>query len=489
MNIVTASPMPPEKAAYALARYSRSADSFRESLSWVCSNGKDFLEKFYFGYGHASVADLGHTIMCFEGISEIAAVEIEDEQLWDGQAKSTRFQNFSNIQPVIPAEFVIEEERDAYTAVFAKLLSAYNLVSAAAVEKLREDLPYQFAPAGMTLAAYNRTINARAFDVARYLLPMGIPTNVGQVTSIRTLEKQIRRLGASSFAELREVAAKMKAACAEPPNVQYQVVDTGTAPPISDFNPPAPSLAKHCEPSEFELCRRRDLQNWYEAVVESRWGVEPKAASSNGVKLHMPMSGASEILATLLYPGSREPYRSTLSFVKSLQWDEVKAGLKAAVAHRSSHDELPREFRDQAHTFEIVCDLGAYRDLHRHRRCQQIRQDYTIMHGYETPELIEAAGCTGLYQDAIGEAHALFNMLGSTPAAAYILPFATRVRFLMKMDFAEAEYICKLRSGVKGHPSYRLIAWQMFEEMKALNTSLAWMMQVTPPSVKDDLTR
>src|ERR1039458_8549438 len=139
MNIVTASPMPPEKAAYALARYSRSADSFKESLSWVCNNGQDFLEKFYFGYGHASVADLGHTIMCFEGISEIAAVEIEDEQLWDGQAKSTRFQNFSNIQPVIPAEFVIEEERTAYTTVFAKLLAAYNLVSAAAVEKLRED--------------------------------------------------------------------------------------------------------------------------------------------------------------------------------------------------------------------------------------------------------------------------------------------------------------------------------------------------------------
>ena len=488
MNIVTASPMPPEKAAYALARYSRSADSFKESLSWVCNSGQDFLEKFYFGYGHASVADLGHTIMCFEGISEIAAVEIEDEQLWDGQAKSTRFQNFSNIEPVVPAEFTAEEQT-SYRAVFAKLLAAYNMVSAAAVEKLHEDLPYQFAPAGMSLATYNRTISARAFDVARYLLPMGIPTNVCQVTSIRTLEKQIRRLGASPFAELREVAAKMKAACAEPPGIQYQVVATGMAPPMSDFTSPAPSLAKHCEPSEFELYRRRDLQAWYEGIVGLRWGLEPKPANFNGVKLHMPMTGASEILATLLYPGSQEPYRSTLSFVKSVQWPDVRAGLLAAVAHRGPHDELPREFRDQAYTFEIVCDLGAYRDLHRHRRCQQIRQDYTIMHGYETPELIEAAGCKDLYDDAIGEAHALFSMLGSTPAAAYILPFATRVRFLMKMDFAEAEYICKLRSGVKGHPSYRLIAWQMFEEMKVLNSSLAWMMQATPPTVKDDLRR
>ena len=49
-------------------------------------------------------------------------------------------------------------------------------------------------PADMKPDAYKRNLTARAFDVARYLLPFGIPTGVGQVTSIRTLEKQIRRL-------------------------------------------------------------------------------------------------------------------------------------------------------------------------------------------------------------------------------------------------------------------------------------------------------
>ena len=47
------------------------------------------------------------------------------------------------------------------------------------------------------------------------------------------------------------------------------------------------------------------------------------------------------------------------------------------------------------------------------------------------------------------------------PAAHYLLPFGARSRFLFKMDFAEAEYIARLRSGVKGHFSYREIAWQM----------------------------
>ena len=94
-RVLALAPMPPEKSAYALARYSRSADSIEDSLRWVHSHSSEkFWEQFYFDYGHASIADLGHVIICFEGISELAAIHIEDEVLWDGQAKSSRYQDF-----------------------------------------------------------------------------------------------------------------------------------------------------------------------------------------------------------------------------------------------------------------------------------------------------------------------------------------------------------------------------------------------------------
>src|SRR5665213_3720066 len=90
-RVLAVAPMPPEKIAYALARYSRSADSIRDSVEWVRTHDSTkFLESFYFQYGHASIADLGHVVLCFEGVSELAATEIEDEQLWDGQARSSR---------------------------------------------------------------------------------------------------------------------------------------------------------------------------------------------------------------------------------------------------------------------------------------------------------------------------------------------------------------------------------------------------------------
>ena len=95
--------MPPEKSAYALARYSRSPDSIRDSIAWVRTHDSaKFLESFYFQYGHASIADLGHLVLCFEGVSELAAIEIEDEQLWDGQARSSRYQDFSRSGFVTP---------------------------------------------------------------------------------------------------------------------------------------------------------------------------------------------------------------------------------------------------------------------------------------------------------------------------------------------------------------------------------------------------
>jgi hypothetical protein len=109
-RVLTVAPMPPEKAAYALARYSRSPDSIRESIDWVRSHDSQrFLESFYFQYGHASIADLGHLTVCFEGVSELAATEIEDEQLWDGQARSSRYQNFGMAGFITPPEFSSEE--------------------------------------------------------------------------------------------------------------------------------------------------------------------------------------------------------------------------------------------------------------------------------------------------------------------------------------------------------------------------------------------
>src|SRR5262245_26886161 len=198
-RVIAVAPMPPEKSAYALARYSRSPDSIRDSVEWVRTHDSSrFLESFYFQYGHASIADLGHVVLCFEGVSELAATEIEDEQLWDGQARSSRYQDFSRSGWITPPEVFEAGATEAYGVAAKRLLDAYHEIHARTCDFLTERLP---RPEEMKPDVYKRNIAARAFDVARYTLFFGIPTGVGQVTSIRTLEKQIRRLKSSEYAE------------------------------------------------------------------------------------------------------------------------------------------------------------------------------------------------------------------------------------------------------------------------------------------------
>src|SRR5437764_936686 len=140
-KVITIAPMPPEKSAYALARYSRSADSIRQSIDWVRShNSQQFLESYYFQYGHQSIADLGHTVLCFEGVSELAASEIEDEVLWDGQAKSSRYQDFSKGGFITPPELT-GDEAVQYRAAGDALLAAYQDVHSRMDACLRERLP------------------------------------------------------------------------------------------------------------------------------------------------------------------------------------------------------------------------------------------------------------------------------------------------------------------------------------------------------------
>ena len=470
-RVLAVGPMPPEKIAYALARYSRSPDSIRDSVAWVRTHDSTkFLESFYFQYGHASIADLGHVVLCFEGISELAATEIEDEQLWDGQARSSRYQDFSHAGFVTPPELA-GEDAETYAAAAKNLLDAYHHIHTKVIEHLTEKLP---RPADMKPDAYQRNIAARAFDVARYTLFFGIPTGVGQVTSIRTLERQIRRLKASEYGELRRLADEIAAACAEPPECRWD--DATSSEPL------APTLARHVETDEHAAQSRRDLTEW------ARDNVSVPAAAVDDVDLLKPTGMHAEIAATLLYPVTHLPFRTLYELASA--WsaalrDEV---IDVALRSRSRRDDLLRGFRGGLYVYDIVMDIGAYRDMHRHRRCQQFRQAYAGRLGFATPPALREAGIAESYEALMAETLATMHELPA-PGSHALLPFGARSRFLFKMDFAEAEYIARLRSGVKGHFSYRKVAWEMKQKMGQLEPELGRLMEATPPWVEDPLKR
>ena len=485
--------VPPEIQAYALAKYSRSSQGMLESIQELSAQkAEQFLNTFYFQYGHRSIADLAHLVFGLEQISILAAIAVVDEPVWDGQERSTRYQPFRKTGWHLPDEVRGGPAEAVFSQTAEGLFSAYEQVSAALLEHLIDAVP---RPAEMSEGIYRRTLRARAFDVARSLLPLATHTSVGQIVSARVLERQISRLLGSPYAELRAVGAEMKTTCQMP----------AEAPLATEPQPAAaPTLVKYAEASSYTGRVARELT---QAAEEALAGLAAPDRSML-VDLAEPFADPlREMVATLLYryDGQGHSYRQIQSLVLEMDESRVQELFELSLAGRSKHDEPLREHRGgYALAFDVLVDLGSFRDLHRHRRCVQIAQPFTWAHVFELPEQVFLAGLGeqaalsalegGLgeaYVEALIKAEQAATTVGQAapPAADYLLPLAYRTRCLFKMDWAEAAYIVEQRTQPQGHFSYRRVAWGMFEALRARYPSLAAPIRAVDPRGPQDLLK
>jgi len=498
----------PEVLAYAMAKYSRSSLSMRESLTELnAQRAEQFLNTFYFQYGHRSIADLAHVAFAVERLSLLAAIVLVDEQRWDGQERSTRYQNFLKSGWYFPDFGQDTGAATLYSETITGLFAAYQRTTAAVLEALRRRVA---RPESLKPEAYERTLKARAFDVARYLLPLATNTSLGQLVSARTLETQVSRLLSHPAAEVRDLGAKLREAAAGAAwNVNAQAatafvqklaaLDGEAAATLATEAQQlfvrevrtAPTLVKYAQPNSYAPQTQAELA---QAAAELLAGA-PIAAAPLVDLVERTESLEVELAATLLYSASHHPYRQIRDLVASLPQARVNEIVELGLRHRGRHDEALRAFHAGATLrFDILMDIGGFRDMHRHRRCTQIIQGFTTAHGYETPasgdmeagvDILAEAGAAGDYRAALDNAHAASARIAASQApeaaqsALYVLPLATRIRSLFKMDFAEAQYITELRSAPAGHFSYRRVAWEMFLAVQRQHPALARHIRVT----------
>src|SRR6202166_4027767 len=125
----------PEVLAYAMAKYSRSSLTMKESLAEISSQrAEQFLNTFYFQYGHRSIADLAHIPFAIERLSLLAAIALVDEQRWDGQERSTRYQDFRRPGWYTPA---LGAATPVFTAAIEAMFHAYDGIGAGMLAALK----------------------------------------------------------------------------------------------------------------------------------------------------------------------------------------------------------------------------------------------------------------------------------------------------------------------------------------------------------------
>jgi len=419
----------PEVLAYAMAKYSRSALSLKESLREISSQrAEEFLNTFYFQYGHRSIADLAHVAFAIEKLSLLAAISLVDEQRWDGQERSTRYQNFRKSGWYTPS--FADAELATFEGAVGGLFEAYDSVGAGMLEELKAHTPM---PAEMDEAAYARTLKARAFDMARYLLPLATNTSLGQITNARTLEGQISRLLGSEYLEIRKLGLKLKEAASGPAwNVSHAALAelvgkvAAVDPALGDQAQEmllrevkvSPTLVKYTAASEFAAKSAEELS---QAVTELMKGVA--IVRTPGVDLIETPVGQGfaleiDLATSLLYAHCHYGYRQLRGAVSSLSQGAIEELISLGTKHRGKHDELPRAFSAaQGFRFDVLMDVGGFRDMHRHRRCTQLLQPYTDVHGYEMPDFpgqpsLSGSGVAGVFEAAMERAFAAYGELG-----------------------------------------------------------------------------
>jgi thymidylate synthase ThyX len=451
--------------------------------------------------------------MAVERLSLLAAIVLVDEQRWDGQERSTRYQNFLESGWYFPDFGADSGSARLYSETIEGLFGAYRCVNDAVFSALRRRVT---CPKETKPEAYERTLKARAFDVARYLLPLATNTSLGQIVNARTLETQVSRLLSHPAAEVRDLGIKLREAATGPAwqvNAQAGAAfveklaasDSELAAEAARLHSrevrSAPTLVKYAQPNDYQIQSRAELAH---VAGEMLKGLSIADAPIVDL-VEYTESLEVELVATLLYSASHHPFRQIRDLIAGLPAARVAEIVELGLRHRGKHDEALRAFHAGAVLrFDILMDIGGFRDLHRHRRCTQIIQPFTVMHGYETPasgdlgpevNILAEAGVLSDYDSGIQAAHAASAQIAASQAleaaqsALYLLPLATRVRSLFKMDFAEAQYIIELRSGPAGHFSYRHVAWEMFLALQRQHPALAKHIRVTDFTKPIDLLK
>jgi thymidylate synthase ThyX len=432
-------------------------------LSEVVARAERFLSTWAVQYGHNSLKDSSTDHFAVEGISIRATKFIEWAALGAYQEKSTRYADFSQVDFV--TYFMPPNVEPQAKQAFDGCLEAYKIVFDAAFAFFEEQLIDE--PHAQVRA---RTARAKAFDVARYLLPVTTPTSLGITMPSRATEDLIRWLRSSSYEEARQIGEQLYACGCEvnPSLIKHVEVNTAT---IADH----PALLPH-SPDGTD----KQLENLRQLVLGSlpKIYTEPSYYSVGVVRL----STAPE--SSYMHPrflAAASLAKERLSLTESLssiaQGLSFKPQLIASIfdellATRGPHQAVPKALGIGELLFSGVIDFGAYRDLQRHRRGFQLRVFPTNKHGYSVPDFVaDRPELLEVYKEAIANLEAVGdNYVKSATEAGdkidptiieYFTVLAHNIEFTYACSVEQAIYLVELRTAPAGHASYRLFAQQM----------------------------
>ena len=407
---------------------------------------EELYKRVFFDYGDDSVAQLGGAHLACEQASNLLTKVLEWGRLAAYLEQSTRYIRYDTrlgdrYRYLLPDEITASRHAGRYLEHMERVFHTYTEMVSHMTTRYEERFPRGEDDSKMVWTA---TIRAKACDTVRGLLPVSTLSNVGIYATGQAYEMSLVRMQASPLVEVRRYGSMM----------------------LEELRKIIPSFLTRVDLEDRGVRWSRYLEDVRRSLEEEAAGLQPPIDTGPSVTLtDWDPDAEVKIAAAALYAVSEIPDRDLLDLARAMTPAKRAELIGALVGDRANRRHKPgRAMERTTYRFDVMCDIGAFRDLQRHRLMTLEWQRYSPRLGYDMPEELEAEGLTGDWQSVMDESGALYEDLREDlgpDVAQYVVPFACYVRFVMEMNPRQALHLIELRSQAAGHPTYRKVAHEM----------------------------
>src|SRR6188472_182369 len=473
-----------------MSRYSRTDKTMRriflEEFAKNPNRGEEFYERVLLEYGDDSVAELGEAQVAIEWVSNIAAKKIEDHRIGLSYLeKSSRYVAF-NQQVNGQYKYCREEaimassHADQYLqacdhafAVYSKNIQPLQkfISEREPIDRFlffdsmsKQDIPYGNLKLSKDIESaeriYKATIKAKSLDVLRGLLPASTLTNLGITGNGRAFEYLLSTMLASNLNEIKKMADQL--------HTELKVVIPTFVKRAND---------KHGKTLQSYLVDTRNAISELARYYIKHIKVEENPQSVKLLNFEDNSESEIKVASAILYEYAEgQSLERITQYIRSIMPEDRQKIIQTYTKFRTNRRDRPgRAFEIVEYTFEMFTNFGMFRDLHRHRILTMERQLLSTKHGYDIPAEIIDLDIAKDYKDCMYNCKEVYEIISKKmpEAAQYIVNFAYRYPYFIKVNLREACHIIELRTVPQGHPDYRYACQKMFSQIKRVHPILA----------------
>lgn len=416
-----------------------------------------FFAKWLAQYGDDSIAQMASTNLVAAGLSQPAIKFLEDQRVGVSPIeKSTRYVDYGTRRNGRYAYYTDPrlakwELKEEYERVMDSLFDTYREQLPLLIDKLQLEHPEE----------KRSVLEKKAFDILRGLLPLSALSQVAFHGNAQAFKYMIDRCARYPLGELRWFANKARGALDEEiPALLLRLDDEVT------------------HEYQRELADRKTRMREFARTELANVKKETAFLKPEVRLIEYEKDGEDKVIAGLLFSQAPSGVSWDAIFQNVRQWPQEKKGgvLKAHFAGRTARwQKVGRAFENVFVRFEIIMNIGSYRDLHRHRMHTQDRQPFCTELGYEISEEMRAYGLGELISQKMEETHTLYKKIAEhdKDAAQYAATMSHFVRFYQYQNLRQFFWETELRTISQGRTDYRWIEQEKYRLLQDVYPMIA----------------